>query len=188
MDPNTVVRLILVAMAATVVVGFVALALPPRNGGPGRLVEVDVSGLEPFEPVLFVDDDFYLVKVVADGEDGTSVTWRALYPVDTRPVFGLERGCRVRWDPDGKFPRSDPQYHGVFREPCAGSVFDRDGTRLFGPAPRDLDRFPWRRSTDNPDTIVIDTRRLICGPPEPPPGYCRRSTVDDRTTPIEPGE
>jgi Rieske Fe-S protein len=175
---HAVVRLIFAAIVGAVIVGFVALALPPRDGDPGRLVEVDVSGLEPFEPVLFEEDDFYLVMIVGDGKDGTSVTWRAIYPVDTHPVFGLERGCRVRWEPDGKFPRSDPQYHGVFREPCGGSVFNRDGTRVFGPAPRDLDRFPWRRSTGTPDSIVVDTSRLICGPPEPLPGHCRRTLAE----------
>jgi hypothetical protein len=174
MDPNTVVRLILAAMAATVVVGFVALSLPPRDGGPGRLVEVDVSGLEPFEPVLFEDDDFYLVKVVADGEDGTSVTWRALYPV----VPASPRGCTVHWNPDRTFRTHDITHHGVFRDPCASSTFTRDGTRLFGPAPRDLDRFPWRRSTGTPDSIVVDTSRLICGPPEPLPGHCRRTLAE----------
>ncbi|MSP22220.1 MAG: hypothetical protein EXR66_04280 [Dehalococcoidia bacterium] len=48
----------------------------------------------------------------------------------------------------------------LFRTPCLGSTFLLDGTRIFGPAPRGLDRFPTRIEGD---TVNIDLRRIILG-------------------------
>jgi cytochrome b6-f complex iron-sulfur subunit len=45
-------------------------------------------------------------------------------------------GCTVPWRPTFSFP--DKQ--GWFRCPCHGSTYDDAGQRVFGPAPRSMDR------------------------------------------------
>lgn len=46
-------------------------------------------------------------------------------------------GCPVTWEAD----RELDGRAGWFIAGCTGSIFDRDGVRVFGPSPRDLDRF-----------------------------------------------
>ncbi|MDA0269867.1 MAG: Rieske (2Fe-2S) protein [Chloroflexi bacterium] len=45
-------------------------------------------------------------------------------------------GCRVDWRPDAVWEGMT----GVFLDPCYSSRWARDGTRIFGPTPRDLGR------------------------------------------------
>ena len=49
-------------------------------------------------------------------------------------------GCMVPWRPDFEW---DGQL-GWFRNPCHGETYNRRGERVFGPSPRDLDRFAHR--------------------------------------------
>ena len=70
----------------------------------------------------------------------------ALYTADPHPSF-REQGCTVRWDAIaqqsiGSPSGSERTVTGLFRDPCGGSKYDISGKRLFGPSPRDLDRFP----------------------------------------------
>lgn len=46
------------------------------------------------------------------------------------------RGCRVDWRPDHQFEAM----RGFFFDPCHNSTWLPDGTRVFGPTPRDLPR------------------------------------------------
>ena len=55
----------------------------------------------------------------------------------------------------------------VFRDPCIGNTFSRDGTYLFGLSPRSLDQF---RVTVKGGRVLVDTRRLLCDGP----GVCQR--------------
>lgn len=97
---------------------------------------------------------------IAEAEPGQVV---ALYTYDPHAVF-RERGCEVRWRPDIAYPSNSPNPgRGVFLDPCGGSSYDISGHRLFGPAPRDLDRFPVQVTKD---ATVVDTRTLICGDPQ----------------------
>lgn len=54
-------------------------------------------------------------------------SWVALSNVTHHP-----KGCNTAWD----------QRSGRFIEPCLGSVFDRHGLNIAGPAPRGLDVYP----------------------------------------------
>ena len=85
----------------------------------------------------------------------------ALYTYDTHQPH-REQGCTVRWRPEIPVAtyKTGEEGLGVFRVGCSGSTFDMSGRRLFGPAPRDLDRFPLEVS-DN--VILVDTRTLLCG-------------------------
>lgn len=86
----------------------------------------------------FSDGRFYMAR--ADGE------LRALY--QKCPHLG----CRV------PFCESS----GRFECPCHGSVFNRKGEYIHGPAPRGMDSFPVREESGE---IVVDTGRVVPGPP-----------------------
>ena len=71
----------------------------------------------------------------------------ALWWYCTRP----ERRCVVVWQPtaaasSGPAEADDHTFAtlGRFSCPCCGADFNRYGARVFGPAPRPLDRFPVR--------------------------------------------
>ena len=85
----------------------------------------------------------------------------ALYTYDTHQIF-REQGCTVRWKPEIPVAtyKTGEEGFGVFRVGCSGSTFDISGDRLFGPAPRDLDRFPLEVGDQ---LILVDTRTLLCG-------------------------
>jgi len=76
-------------------------------------------------------------------------------------------GCTVPWRDNFTFP--DPatgaEKRGWFRCPCHGSTYTDAGVRVFGPAPRSLDRFP---ITIDPSTKVIsvDTGASQKGTPD----------------------
>ncbi len=74
-------------------------------------------------------------------------------------------GCRV--------PFCDSSNH--FECPCHGSVFNRAGEYLAGPAPRGLDRYPTEVGADG--LVYIDTGTTIEGPP---PGT---TTIDEPSGP-----
>ncbi len=87
------------------------------------------------------------------------------------------RRCTVPWKPDFVWPDPDTGQpkEGWFRDPCAGSTYDKEGHRVFGPATRDLDRYAV--SIDG-DRVFVNTKRFVCGfappgvpcvPPSPRP-------------------
>lgn len=63
---------------------------------------------------------------------------------------------------------------GQFECPCHGSVFNRAGDHVSGPAPRGLDRYPTELGEDG--LVYIDTGETIAGPP---PGT---KTIDEPAT------
>lgn len=65
-------------------------------------------------------------------------------------------GRMVVWLPDRQYEGAD----GVFEEPCHGEKWTMDGTRIFGPAPRDLDRFGLRIEDDR---VIVDTNDVTEG-------------------------
>lgn len=85
----------------------------------------------------FSDGRFYLARV--DGK------MRALF--QKCPHLG----CRV------PFCESS----GRFECPCHGSIFNRKGEYVAGPAPRGMDRFPLRLEGGE---VVVDTGRVLPGP------------------------
>lgn len=58
-------------------------------------------------------------------------------------------GCTVNWQSDEK------EYHC----PCHGSIFDKDGKNIAGPAPRPLDRYQIAKGRDG--KIVVDTGKIV---------------------------
>ena len=154
----------LVPLAVGIALGALAVAgawfIHGRMTGPGRVVDVGpldaFSTPGTFPPILWARDDFYLIKTEA-GE------LRALYVYPSNAQSENRPGCAVTW-----FEELPPtEWYAVFRDPCIGNTFSRDGTRLFGPSPRSLDQF---RITVKSGRILVDTRRLLCDGP----GVCRR--------------
>jgi plastocyanin len=159
-------------LLAGVIVGVLAMAavwmLRTRDDAPGRVVEAGPpEAYRHREPILFALDDFYLMSL----EGGEFVALYAYPP----GYFGHVRGCRIRWEPDATYqgyhagtgatpaPVSQQtlvEATGLWVEGCGGSKWDASGRRLFGPAPRDLDRFPVNLTAEG--NIRIDTRRLQC--------------------------
>ncbi len=67
-------------------------------------------------------------------------------------------GCRVEWRADQRYAGTSP----ILRDPCAGSIYDGVGRRLFGPASRDLDRFPTSIDADARE-IEVELKRAQPG-------------------------
>ena len=87
------------------------------------------------------------------------------------------RRCTVPWKPDFVWPDPDTGQpkEGWFRDPCAGSTYDKEGHRVFGPASRDLDRYVVSIADDR---VFVNTGRFVggfkppsaaCVPPAPSP-------------------
>lgn len=107
-----------------------------------RTIDADISGVEGLPEDAIV---FHLVRL----DDGQ---FRALYATD--PL----RGCMVPWRPDFEFEGQQ----GWFRNPCHGATYDIAGRRVFGPGPRDLDRFPVE-VRDGRVLVTLDLDDLILG-------------------------
>ena len=71
-------------------------------------------------------------------------------------------GCTVPWRPGFVWPdpaTGEPK-QGWFRNPCHGETYDTTGRRIFGPSPRDLDRFPVSIANGR---VIVQTDRYVCG-------------------------
>lgn len=91
------------------------------------------------------------------------------YPVGSTTVFSDKRVALNR-DPDGLYALSMTCTHlgctvrwfqtdAMFRCPCHGSRYLRDGVRFYGPAPRPLDNFQVSLAPDG--TLVVDRGKVI---------------------------
>lgn len=88
----------------------------------------------------FVDGKFYLSRL----EEG----FLALY--QRCPHLG----CTVPWRPEFEWPYQGQTVKGLFRCPCHGSTYLRNGQIIFGPAPRPMDIM--RLSLEG-GKLVVDT-------------------------------
>ncbi len=71
-------------------------------------------------------------------------------------------GCTVPWI--SSFNGAQVAYPGIvgwFRCPCHGSTYSKAGVRVFGPAPRSMDRFDVTLNADG--SVNVDTRTIIGG-------------------------
>jgi hypothetical protein len=147
------------ALAVVLLTGAVALAFLVRfvrpESDPRRLVGT-IEDFEVGKPVAFQDGKFWLVRQ----PDGSVL---ALYP--KTPSF---QACMATWRETFSFVdgRDNQTKLGWFRDPCSGSTFDRYGVRVFGPAVRDLDRFPVEIS-GHQVYVLDDLSALISGDDTP---------------------
>ncbi len=104
-----------------------------------------------------------LIRFGADTAGRTHGLWvvrRGDGPVVALLTIDPHSGCRVEWRADEQFGGFSP----ILRDPCTGSVYDAAGIRLFGPAPRGLDRFPTTVDRDA-GKIAIEITRPQTGLP-----------------------
>jgi hypothetical protein len=169
-------RFIAVALVAALLGGVIGAAVyaaafdhdgAPERGAVVQLGPIDRYGDIDTTPYCVQAQHFCLVHL-DDGEI------RALYTYDTHNWF-RNQSCDLQWLSDFRFtdPATGESSLGWFRGGCSGSTFRYDGTRVFGPSPRDMDRFEVQQKSEvvdgpdgNPftvDYLEVDTRHLICG-------------------------
>jgi cytochrome b6-f complex iron-sulfur subunit len=149
------------ASAAAGLVAVMALLTSfawPQSGLGDAQANVQAGRVDDYavgRPVFFSDGRFWLVRQANGG-------FVAFSAADSF------RGCTVLWRPDYVFedPRDGVTKQGWFRDPCHGSVYDLHGTKVTGPSPRDLDRFPV--DLMGPQVVVhASPQRLIPGEARP---------------------
>jgi hypothetical protein len=163
--------ILLLAASVTLVAMLAAFVWPSGVSPSGR---IDIGRIEDY-PVGSVTS---LVPVDGEGRTFSSASIDAPAPaietlrlwivhLDDGRLLALvgrspHRGCTLPWRPTFMFEGTQ----GWFRDPCAGSTFFRDGTRAFGPSPRDMDRVAIEVSTDG--RVTIDVSRVLPGASPPP--------------------
>jgi cytochrome b6-f complex iron-sulfur subunit len=121
-------------VALQAVGGFVYFFWPNRTGAFGGDIAVPANVVPPAGGAPFRNQAgrFYIINNDPDG--ALAIYWKCPH-----------LGCTVPWN-----TASDE-----FHCPCHGSVFDRFGVLIQGPAPRPMDLMP---ITVQPDgTIIVDT-------------------------------
>jgi cytochrome b6-f complex iron-sulfur subunit len=122
-------------------IAFVVFFWPRKLGTFGGLVNAGPpADFQVGDVKYFVEGKFYLSRV----QEG----FMALYQKC------VHLGCTVPWRPDFSFSYEGETITGLFRCPCHGSTYLRNGQIIFGPAPRPMDYMP---ITLQGDTLVVDT-------------------------------
>ena len=103
---------------------------------PTPLDEIPVNG----EPIRVREGKFYLVRIPAGL---LALYWKCKH-----------LGCTVPWKPDEEFQGEV----GVFHCPCHGSIYQRTGQNVAGPAPAPLDLMEIEVSGTK---IVVNTGKII---------------------------
>jgi cytochrome b6-f complex iron-sulfur subunit len=152
---------------------------------PDRTLEVPRDDLGVDQPRFYP-----LPSFGADASGRTFGVWLVLHEDGTVDAFYARdprTGCYLPWRTDFTFEGKA----GWFRDPCHGSTYDLEGTRVFGPAARGVDEFD-AEVTDT--TVIVDLERFRLGecwagvpeaerPPCSEPGQPRYE--DDQPTLLE---
>ena len=153
------------AAAAGGVAGLVAFAYPRSPDRFSALATIDAAHVPAAgaAPIVLRDFGFWLANL-SPGEG------REYH--DTRPAPGgllalsskcPREGCTVPWRPNFVWsdrPDGRPST-GWFRCPCCGATFTKAGVRVFGPAPRSMDRYTVTVLSSG--DVVVDTSRRMPG-------------------------
>ncbi|MFO7171596.1 MAG: Rieske 2Fe-2S domain-containing protein [Bacillota bacterium] len=123
---------------AQALVGAGVMFWPAKVSGFGGKVAVPkkLHEIKPGDPPVMVrEGKFYLSRL----EDGIiALYWKCVH-----------LGCTVPWN----------EAEGLFHCPCHGSIYDRTGQNVGGPAPRPLDYM--EIAEIRPDgTIIVDTGKI----------------------------
>lgn len=175
--PRLLVAMFLVALFGALTGTLITLAVTDRNEDApserGTTVRLGADSIfwEGAEDMYCNDFHRFCVPRFEDPSDA-----RAFYLGDTHDHF-RNAGCFVDWRPDFDLSvytgLTEAQRNaGAFRGGCSGNTYLPDGTRIFGPAPRNLDEFTVairRETVQSSDTtteavfLEVDTSTLICG-------------------------
>jgi cytochrome b6-f complex iron-sulfur subunit len=122
-----------VILLAQFTAGFVRFFWPNKTGAFGKELTVSAANIPPVDGTPFTDTQgkFYLVHT----KDGLmALYWKCVH-----------LGCTVPWIP------AENQFHC----PCHGSIYNYEGERTGGPAPRPLD---YMKVTIAPSgDVLVDT-------------------------------
>ena len=121
----------LLAILAQSSTGFLEFFTPKKIGAFGGLVNAgNVSEIQVGDVKMVREGKFYLSRVP---EGFFALWWKCPH-----------LGCTVPWRPDDPVMEGDSGFASKarFNCPCHGSIYNRYGQILQGPAPRPMDRFP----------------------------------------------
>lgn len=168
--PRLVAALLAAALIGGLVGALVTFAVTDGSEGErGTVVRTGPNLFEDGSQVACIDFHRFCIPHFEDPQQA-----RALYLGETGETR-RQGGCFVEWRPDydiSSYPGASPDEVGAFRGICSGSIFLRDGTRVFGPSPRNLDEFrvTYHQQSEVRDGaeldtsyLEVDTRTLICG-------------------------
>jgi cytochrome b6-f complex iron-sulfur subunit len=118
----------LLVIVGELLVGFLPFFWPRKTGSFGGTVNAgNVADFKVGQVTKVTEGKFYLSRV----PEGFLALWQKCPHL----------GCTVPWRPDDKSEDSvEPT--GRFNCPCHGSIYDRYGQIITGPAPRPMDMFP----------------------------------------------
>ncbi len=125
-----------VVVLAEIGAGLYYFVYPNKTGAFGKPLPVSKSNVPPVEgtPYTEVEGKFYIIH----NHDGVmALYWKCVH-----------LGCTVPWKP------AEHRFHC----PCHGSIYDYDGQRVAGPAPRSLD-YMGVTVQKNGD-LVVDTGKI----------------------------
>ncbi|HEY1293296.1 MAG TPA: Rieske 2Fe-2S domain-containing protein [Chloroflexota bacterium] len=130
-------------------IGFVSFFTPKRLGAfGGTVVAGSVSDFQVGDVKQVRDGKFYLTRVP---EGFMALYWKCPH-----------LGCTVPWAPQDPAMPGPPDGgdqaftdKGRFKCPCHGSIYNRYGQIIQGPAPRPMDHFPIK--FDSTGRISVDT-------------------------------
>jgi cytochrome b6-f complex iron-sulfur subunit len=132
-------------------VAFIVYFWPRKLGTFGSKISVGTPDqFQPGDVKYFVDGKFYLVRLAPNDElaDDAAGGFLALYQKC------VHLGCTVPWRPDFEWPFNGHTVKGLFRCPCHGSTYLKNGQIIYGPAPRPLD---YMKITLENGKLVVDT-------------------------------
>jgi cytochrome b6-f complex iron-sulfur subunit len=132
-------------------VAFVVFFWPRRLGTFGSRVTVGPpESLKPGEVKYVVDGKFYLVRLAPEDVLAGPAAGEFLALYQKCPHLG----CTVPWRPEFEWPFEGQTVQGLFRCPCHGSTYLKNGQIIYGPAPRPLDLM---RISLEGGNLVVDT-------------------------------
>lgn len=106
--------------------------------------EFKIGPLENIQPNSVVDNTEHQVYIFREQQGG-------FYAVSS---VCTHLGCNTKWNPAG----IEGHPEGVIACPCHGSVFDKRGNVLRGPAPRPLNRY---QVSVEDDKLIINTGEIV---------------------------
>jgi cytochrome b6-f complex iron-sulfur subunit len=130
-------------------IGFVGFFTPKRLGAFGGMVAAGVASEFNIGDVKVVREGKFYVTRVPEGF--FALYWKCPH-----------LGCTVPWAASDEAMPGPPDGgdlaftdHGRFKCPCHGSIYNRYGQIIAGPAPRPMDRFPVK--IDGTGKITVET-------------------------------
>jgi cytochrome b6-f complex iron-sulfur subunit len=118
----------LLVVVGELLVGFLPFVWPRKTGSFGGTVSAgNVSDFKVGQVTKVTEGKFFISRV----PEGFLALWQKCPHL----------GCTVPWRPDDRSEDS-VEATGRFNCPCHGSIYDRYGQIITGPAPRPMDMFP----------------------------------------------